>query len=230
LDVFSMEFFSGLMSIIMINLVLAGDNALLIGMAAKNLPKQQQKQAIFWGTIGAIIVRLILTIVAVRLLKIDGLLLVGGVLLVLIAFKLLISDSKPEVHTKSNTLLAAMWTIILADVLMGVDNVIAVAGAAKGNILLIVIGLVVSIPIVVWGSTLVIKLIEKFPIIIVIGSGVLALTAADMIVKDTYVKGFFDDPAYSHRFEGILVIVVIYIGLMVKIFRSGKKENGYTGT
>jgi len=225
LDLFSAEFFSGLMSIILINLVLAGDNALLIGLAAKNLPKKQQKQAIFWGTIGAIIVRIVLTIVAVKLLEVDGLLLISGILLVFISFKLLISDSKPEVHSKTTTtLLGAMSTIIIADLLMGVDNVIAVAGAAEGNILLIIFGLVLSIPIVVWGSTLVIMLIEKFPIIIVIGSGVLTLTAAEMIMKDTYTKAFFADPATSGRFEWILVIVVTYLGLMWKILNSGKKD------
>nr|WP_106782636.1 YjbE family putative metal transport protein [Lysinibacillus timonensis] len=224
MEILSAEFLSSLMSIILINLILAGDNALLIGLAAKNLPKQQQKQAVFLGTIGAIVVRLVLTIVAVKLLEIDGLLLIGGVLLVFIAFKLLISDAEPEIHSKKHTLLGALSTIIVADVLMGVDNVIAVAGAAKGDILLITIGLIISIPIVVWGSTLVIKLIEKFPIIIMIGSGVLTLTAADMIVKDTYVKALFHDPANSMRFELIMVIVVLYFGLLVRIIK-GKKGN-----
>lgn len=226
MDIFSMEFLSGLMSIILINLVLAGDNALLIGLAAKNLPKKQQKQAIFWGTIGAIIIRLVLTIVAVQLLEIDGLLLISGILLVFIAFKLLISDSSPEIHSNKNTLLGAMSTIIIADILMGVDNVIAVAGAADGDILLITLGLIISIPIVVWGSTLVIKLIEKFPIIIMMGSGILVLTAADMIVKDRYAQVFFDNPANSARFEWILVIVVLYLGLLWRILKGDKKERG----
>lgn len=223
MELFTAEFLSGLMSIILINLVLAGDNALLIGLAAKNLPKKQQKQAIFFGTIGAIVIRLVLTIVAVQLLEIKGLLLISGILLIFIAFKLLVSDSKPEVHASKDTLLGAMSTIIVADILMGVDNVIAVAGAADGDILLIVLGLVISIPIVVWGSTLVIKLIEKFPLIIIIGSGVLALTAADMIVKDHYVKVLFDQPAHSTRFEYILVIVIMYLGLMWKILKGDKK-------
>lgn len=219
-----MEFLSALMSIILINLILAGDNALLIGLAAKNLPKKQQKKAVFLGTIGAIAVRLVLTIVAVRLLEIDGLLLIGGVLLVFIAFKLLISDAEPEIHSQKYTLLGAMSTIIVADVLMGVDNVIAVAGAADGNILLIIIGLIISIPIVVWGSTLVIKLIEKFPFIITIGSGILILTAADMIVKDVYVKAFFDNPVTIFRFEAILVIATIYLGLVVRILKGNKES------
>lgn len=227
LEIFTPEFFSALMSIILINLVLAGDNALLIGLAAKNLPKKQQKQAIFLGTIGAIVVRLILTIIAVKLLEIDGLLLIGGLLLVYISFKLLTSNTEPEIHSKKNTLFSALSTIIIADVLMGVDNVIAVAGAANGDILLITLGLIISIPIVVWGSTLVIKLIEKFPIIILIGSGVLTLTAAEMIAKDAYVKPFFDNPSEALRFEIILVIVVTYIGLMVRILRGNESKEAY---
>lgn len=215
MDILSVEFLSGLLSIIIIDLILAGDNALLIGLATKNLPKNQQKKAIIWGTFGAIFIRIVLTLFAVKLLQIDGLLLVGGVLLVYISYKLLLSDNELEVKSPKKSFLGAIWTILVADLLMGVDNVIAVAGAAHGSYLLVVIGLLISIPIVVWGSTLVIKIIEKFPFIIMIGAGVLAWTASKMIVKDTYMSLIFHNQETVYIFEILVVVVVISLGSLV---------------
>ena len=215
MDILSVEFLSGLLSIIIIDLILAGDNALLIGLATKNLPKNQQKKAIIWGTFGAIFIRTVLTLFAVKLLQIDGLLLVGGVLLVYISYKLLLSENELEVKSPQKSFLGAIWTILVADLLMGIDNVIAVAGAAHGSYLLVVIGLLISIPIVVWGSTLVIKIIEKFPFIIMIGAGVLAWTASKMIVKDTYMALIFHNQETVYIFEILVVLVVISLGLLV---------------
>ena len=135
------EFLTGLLSIIVIDLVLAGDNALLIGLIAKSLPKKQQKKVIIIGTFGAIIVRILLTIVAVRLLEIDGLLLAGGVVLIYIAYKIILSNDEMNLKPSKKGVWGAIGTIMLADILMGVDNVIGVAGAAHGNFLLDIIGL-----------------------------------------------------------------------------------------
>ncbi|HVL09625.1 MAG TPA: TerC family protein [Burkholderiaceae bacterium] len=188
-DLFTMQFLTALVSIIIIDLVLAGDNAIVIALAARNLPPHLQKKAIVWGTVGAIVVRSAMTLAVVWLLKIPGLLLVGGVALVWIAYKLLTDDSGDDEHSAAqNTLWGAMKTIIIADAVMGMDNVLAVAGAAHGSFLLVVIGLLISIPIVVWGSSLVLRLMERYPSIIYIGAGVLAFTAAKMIVSEPIVK------------------------------------------
>ncbi len=216
MDMFSIEFFTALLSIIFIDLVLAGDNALLIGLVAKNLPKNQQKKVIFWGTFGAIFIRIVLTLIAVKLLEFDGLLLIGGVLLLYISYKLLLTEEDINVKPSKKNFWGAIGTILLADLLMGIDNIIAVAGAAHGNFILVAIGLLISIPIVVWGSTLVTKLMENFPFIIVLGAAVLAWTSAKMIVHDAYVAPFFQTQDAIYKFEAILVLAVITIGLIVK--------------
>lgn len=217
------EFISALLSIIFIDLVLAGDNALLIGLVAKSLPKHQQKKVIFWGTFCAIFVRILLTLVAVKLLQYDGLLLVGGVLLIYISYKLLLTE--PEIDNlkpSKKNIWGAIGTILLADILMGVDNIIAVAGAAHGHLILVIIGLLISIPIVIWGSTMVMKLIDKFPIIITLGSAILAWTASKMIVKDAYASPFFPSQEAMYQFETIVVVMVVTIGLTVKYFTRVK--------
>ncbi|KLR75335.1 membrane protein, partial [Geobacillus sp. T6] len=180
MDVLSAEFWTALLSIIIIDLLLAGDNAIVIGLAARNLPKHQQKKAVVWGTVGAVVIRALATIFVVWLLKIPGLLLVGGVLLVWIAYKLLVEGKGHDDVEAGGSLWEAIRTIIIADALMGLDNVLAVAGAAHGSFLLVILGLLISVPIMVWGSTLILKWIERFPIVITIGAGVLAWTAAKM--------------------------------------------------
>jgi YjbE family integral membrane protein len=191
MDWFSMEMLMALLSIILIDLVLAGDNAIVIGMAARNLKPATRKKVILWGTVGAIVIRAAATLVVVVLLKIPGLLLAGGLLLLWIAYKLLTEKKNHDINAKDN-MWAAIRTIIIADAVMGLDNVIAVAGAAHGNFILVVIGLLVSVPIVVWGSTLFIKWMEKFPWILYIGSGVLALTAGKMITGEKFLVPFFE--------------------------------------
>jgi YjbE family integral membrane protein len=191
-ELFSPEFFSALVAIIIIDLILAGDNAIVIALAARNVPKHLQRKAVIWGTFGAIAVRTAMTLVVVWLLKIPGLLLVGGLLLVWIAYKLVVpkeGDAHGDVKA-SDSFWGAMKTIIVADAVMGLDNVLAVAGAAHGNFLLVVIGLLISIPIVIWGSTIILKWVERFPAIIYIGAGVLAWTAAKMVTSEPVVKAF----------------------------------------
>ena len=188
-----MPWWSALLAIILIDLVLAGDNAIVIALAARNLPPEHQHKAIMWGTVGAIVVRSAMTVGVVWLLKIPGLMLVGGLGLLWIAFKL-ISDTSEDEHEGSGatTFWGAMKTIIVADALMGVDNVLGVAGAANGDFTLVVIGLLISIPIVVLGSKLVLRLVEKWPLIIHLGAAVLAFTAAQMIINEKLLDPIFD--------------------------------------
>lgn len=205
---FSLDFFLALFSIVIIDLVLAGDNAIVIGMAARNLPKKQQKQAIFWGTAGAIVIRSTATIFVVWLLEIKGLLLVGGLLLVWIAYKLLVEKKEgndPKIAVGTTMMWTAIRTIIIADTVMSLDNVLAVAGAAHGNFILVVLGLLISVPIIIWGSRLFIKLADRFPFIIYLGGGVLAWTAAKMITDEKLLQPWMDEPLLKW---GIIVLIV----------------------
>jgi YjbE family integral membrane protein len=216
MDFFSADYFSALLSIIVIDLVLAGDNAIVIGLAARTLPKDQQKKVILWGTAGAIIIRIIATLAVVWLLKIPGLLVIGGVLLIWIAYKLLAEEKGHDVKPSEN-FWGAIKTIIIADALMGLDNVLAIAGASHGDFSLVVIGLLVSVPIVVWGSTLILRWVDRFPIIITIGAGVLAYTAAKMITDEKFLKGFFEDnPLLKWGLIALIVIGVLAFGTMKK--------------
>jgi YjbE family integral membrane protein len=193
MDIVSAEFFSALAAIVVIDLVLAGDNAIVIALAARSLPRHLQKRAIAWGTVGAIVVRSAMTMVVVWLLKIPGLMLVGGALLVWIAYRLLAPPQAGEdEHGPAVTSFwGAMKTIVIADAVMGLDNVLAVAGAAHGSYLLVVLGLLISVPIVIWGSTLILKWVERFPVIVYVGAGVLAWTAVKMMVNEPLVKDAF---------------------------------------
>ncbi|MEJ9229734.1 TerC family protein [Peribacillus butanolivorans] len=211
MDFLTGEFISGLLAIIMIDLVLAGDNAILIGLAARKLPKDQQKKVIIWGAVGAIVIRIIATLLVVVILKVPGLHLIGGLLLVWIAYKLLIDEEEHDVKP-ADSMWAAIKTIIIADALMGLDNVLAVAGASHGNFTLVVIGLLVSIPVVMYGSTLILKLIERYPFIIVIGAGILGWTAAKMIVAEPFMHNYFANPFVKYGFEAIVVIGIIVAG------------------
>jgi len=192
MELFSTAWWSALLAIVLIDLVLAGDNAIVIALAARNLPVHLKAKAIVWGTVGAIGVRALMTIGVVWLLKIPGLMLVGGLGLVWVAYKLLADDDGGE-HSEpgASTFWGAMKTIIVADALMGVDNVLGVAGAAHGAIDLVIIGLLVSVPIVVFGSSVVLKLVERFPLIIQAGAAVLAFTAAKMIVSEPLLAAVF---------------------------------------
>ncbi|MDP3797566.1 MAG: TerC family protein [Polaromonas sp.] len=196
MELFTAPWWSALLAIILIDLVLAGDNAIVIALAARNLPPKLQKRAIAWGALGAIVVRSAMTVGVVWLLKIPGLMLVGGLGLLWIAYKLL-ADQGGDEHDGpvASTFWGAMKTIVVADALMGIDNVLGVAGAAHGSFDLVIIGLLVSVPIVVFGSTMVLKLVERFPIIIKLGAAVLAFTAAKMIVSEPLLHAIYGGPA-----------------------------------
>lgn len=214
MEFLSPAWLSALAAIILIDIVLAGDNAIVIALAARNLPDHLRKRAIVWGTVGAVAVRSAMTVAVVWLLKIPGLMLAGGLGLVWIAYKLLAPSGEGDEHDPSaNTFWGAMKTIVIADALMGIDNVLGVAGAAHGRFDLVIIGLLVSIPIVVWGSTLVLKLVDRFPAITYIGAGVLAFTAAKMIVDEPLLDSVFD-PNAPARFAvyGLLIAGVLGAG------------------
>ena len=212
MELFSAPWLSALLAIVLIDLVLAGDNAIVIALAARQLPTHLQKKAIVWGTVGAIVVRSAMTVGVVWLLKIPGLMGLGGLGLVWVAYKLLTPQGGGgEAHQPvAATFWGAMKTIVIADALMGIDNVLGVAGAAKGSFDLVIIGLLISVPIVVWGSTLVLKLVERFPVIIYIGAGVLAYTAAHMIVSEPLLDEVFD-PSLLNR---VLAHAVLVIGVL----------------
>ena len=210
-----MPWWSALLAIILIDLVLAGDNAIVIALAARNLPPQHQHKAIIWGTVGAIAVRSAMTVGVVWLLKIPGLMLVGGLGLLWIAYKL-ISDTSNEEHqgVGATTFWGAMKTIVVADALMGVDNVLGVAGAANGSFDLVIIGLLISIPIVVLGSKLVLRLVEKWPVIMHLGAAVLAYTAAQMIVHEKLLDPLFDGGEVIHHLARGITYVAAIAGVL----------------
>ena len=207
-----MEFFWGLFAVVMIDLVLAGDNAIVIGMAARNVPLELRQRAIFLGMGGAIFVRILATSGVVYLLQIPGLLLAGGVLLIWIAYKLLAEDqgNRHEIDAK-DSLLAAVRTIVIADAVMGIDNVLGVAGAAHGSIILVALGLLISVPIIIWGSTFFIKCVEKYPLVIYAGAVILAWTAAKMIVGEPLLDGVFN-PFPAMQWLGLAAAVAGVLG------------------
>lgn len=230
MDFFSLEFWTALLTIVFIDLLLAGDNAIVIGLAARNLPKELQKKAVIWGTVGAVAIRVVATVLVVSLLKIPLLLAIGGVMLLWIAYKLLVQEDHHSGKIQAGTtLMSAIRTIVIADAAMGLDNVIAVAGAAHGDYTLVVLGLLISIPIVVWGSTLFIKVIERYQWIIYLGSGVLAYTAAKMITHEKQFAEFFNEnPVLAWTFIFSMVILVIIAGVWTNAARTRRGQAAQT--
>lgn len=223
MEFFTSDFISGLISIILIDLVLGGDNAILIALATRKLPQEHRKKAIFWGVLGAIIVRAGLTVIAIYILNIPLIKFIGGVLLIWIAYKLLVDNSKPEEINSGKNVTDAIKTIIFADLLMGIDNILAIAGAARGDVLLVVTGLLISIPIIVWGSSIILRFIDRFPIIIFIGSGVIAYTAGKMIVEDIWMH----DNVFSGLPGSELIVPLTITGLVLILgyFKRSKRKD-----
>ena len=214
IEFLSSAWWSALAAIVLIDLVLAGDNAIVIALAARNLPAHLRRRAIVGGTVGAIVVRAVMTLGVVWLLRIPGLMLLGGLGLVWIAYQLLADAGGEKEHRPvASTFWGAMKTIVVADALMGIDNVLGVAGAAHGAFDLVVIGLVLSVPIVVFGSTIVLRLVERFPLIIHAGAAVLAYTAARMIVHEPLLDDVFDERALVRWLAyGIAIAGVLSLG------------------
>jgi len=191
-ELLTSQFWLGLGAIIWVNIILSGDNAVVIALAARSLPLHQQRRAVIWGAGAAVALRIVLTVVAVELLKFPYLKLLGGALLLWIAVKLLVpeDDGGDGVKSSSN-LLAAIKTILIADLVMSLDNVIAVAAVAKGSIVLLVLGLLISIPLVVFGATMLMKLMESYPVIITIGAALIGYVSGEMLVTDPVVTEWF---------------------------------------
>lgn len=209
-------FWTAVVQIILIDLVLSGDNAVVIALACRNLPPEQKKKGIFWGVSGAIGLRVVLTFFAVGLLAFPGLKIVGGLLLLWIGIQLLLPEDE-EGHDiqPANHLFGAIRTIIIADFVMSLDNVVGVAAAAKDNIYLLIFGLLVSIPLIVWSSQLILKLMEKHPWIVIGGAGLLGWVAGDMIVADNFWKEWLATtaPLASHAAPVAGVLLVVGTGL-----------------
>src|SRR5919201_3890339 len=184
-------FWLGLLKIIGVNIILSGDNAVVIALAARSLPAKQQKQAVFWGAGAAVVLRILLTIFAAALLSLPWLKLVGSLLLFWIGVKLLIPEEDDGEIEASEHMMTAIKTILIADLVMSLDNVIAVAAAAGGSYVLLILGLAISIPLVIFGATLLITLMERFPIIITIGAGLIGWVAGEMLVADSALEGLF---------------------------------------
>jgi YjbE family integral membrane protein len=231
LVLFSAAWWAALGSIIVANIVLSGDNAVVIAMAARKLPDGQRQKAVFWGSAAAIVLRIVLTLVAVQLLQFPYLKIVGAFLLVYIGVQLMADSGDDDGHDKEiNGMAAAVRTILIADLVMSLDNVIAVAAAAKDNNILLIIGLAVSIPLIVFGSTLLMKVMDKFPIIITFGAALLGFLAGEMFVTDPVDKDFFDKLTDSHVWAGLLgAAVVVALGLYQKRKNASRRVRDLTG-
>lgn len=216
MEIVSMQFFMALGSIILLDILLGGDNAVVIAMAANKLPANLRRKAILIGTGGAVVIRLVMTLIAVWLLTIPFLQALGGLILLPIAVKLLVPAEQEENVTASDSLMGAIKTIIIADAAMGVDNVLAIAGASHGSFLLVACGFLISIPIIVGGSTVIGKLMDRFPVILYAGAGLLGWTAGSMIGHDKILGTLLQQMAGSWApisLQILLAAAVIAIGL-----------------
>lgn len=208
------NFWIGLLKIIWINIILSGDNAVVIALAARSLPPHQQKRAILFGSGAAVVLRVVLTVVAAKLLELSFLQIVGGVLLLWIGVQLLSEDEEDEGENKQvGSLMTAVRTILIADLVMSLDNVIAVAAAAQGSLVLLVLGLAISIPLVVFGSSLMIHLMERFPIIVTLGAALIGWVGGETIMNDNILKPVLAGQPWLHYMAAALgAVLVVLLG------------------
>jgi YjbE family integral membrane protein len=214
---FSPTFWAALGNIILVNIVLSGDNAVVIALAARSLPPHQQKKAVLFGSTAAIFMRIVLTIFALQLLTLPYLKIIGAGLLMYIGIQLL-SDGDDEGEVKEHsTLGAAIKTILIADLVMSLDNVLGVAAAAKGDVALLIIGLAISIPLIIFGSTLVLKVMERFPIIITLGAALLGYLAGEMLFADAAIAPWFEEHFPHHEFFHLSIPALIGAAIVVVV-------------
>ena len=203
-------FWIGLLKIIWINIILSGDNAVVIALAARSLPPAQQRMAVLWGSGAAVVMRIVLTVVAVQLLALSYLQIIGGILLLYIGVQLLQGEEHEEGEgSGSGNLMAAVRTILIADLVMSLDNVIAVAAAANGNMTLLILGLAISIPMVVFGSSLMINLMNRFPIIIKLGAGLIGWVGGETLINDTALREFVSSAPWLHYASAALGVAIV---------------------
>ena len=228
MELTSAAFWAALGSIILANILLSGDNAVVIAMAARSLPAHQQKKAIFYGSAAAIVMRIVLTLIAVEMLKWSFLKIIGGVLLVYIGVTLLLDDDDGgAMGAQQNAgLMTAIRTILIADLVMSLDNVLAVAAAAKGNTLLLILGLGISIPLIIFGSTLLLKVMERFPIIVTLGAALLGFLAGEMIMTDPAVAQRFGEQSQTLANVAGLAGAVLVVALGKLLQRRQAQQLG----
>ena len=220
-----MEFFVALFSIMMVNIVLSGDNAVVIAMASRCLPQKQQKMAILWGSAGAIGLRVLLTLVAVVLLQIPYVQFIGGVLLVWIAAKLLLEEPQDECIEASEALWPAVKTIIIADVVMSLDNTLAIAAVAQGDYVLLGLGLVLSIPLIIFGSQIIVKIMDKYPIVVYAGAALIAWTAGEMIIRDQQLGPVLLQYLHHYVVPMVITLGVVSAGAYTQYARKLRRVN-----
>ena len=229
MELLSPEWWAALLAIIIVDLLLAGDNAVVIALAARNLPPHLKKRAVIWGTMGAIFIRVILVFFVSKLLLIPGVSFVGGLLLYAIAWKLLNEGEDKHKNVKPvNSFAAAMGTIIVADTVMGLDNILAIAGAARGDLALIIFGLGLSIPIMMGGSVLILKMLEKAPWLVVAGSALLSGIAGGIVLSDKWLQTYFkpDEVARWALVLGVAALVTAAALWWKRRHRKGKGSKG----
>jgi YjbE family integral membrane protein len=225
---FNWEFVTGLLSIILIDLILAGDNAVVIAMAVRSLPRKQRTRGIAFGAGAAVFLRVILTFFAAQLLQVNFIKFVGGAVIIWIAVKLFVEGApEEEVKKEAKTLAQAIWVIIIADLTMSTDNVLAVAGASKGNLFLLIFGLALSIPFVVFTSNLLSMLMDKYPVIIYIGAAVLGRVGGEMMITDPFIVKLLQPSKWAqYGLEIFCLVGVLVVGKLLvrrKISRTEKE-------
>ena len=222
----SPDFWIGLVKIIWINIILSGDNAVVIALAARSLPPEQQKKAVMIGSGAAVVLRIVLTVVAAKLLELSFLQIIGGALLLWIGYQLLTGDEEGEGESKGKGgMMAAVRTILIADLVMSLDNVIAVAATAQGNMVLLILGLAISIPLVIFGSTLMIKLMERFPVIVTLGAALIGWVGGETIVNDNIMHDYAIAHPWLHYVAAAAgAILVVAVGKFVKARNEAKAE------
>lgn len=215
-----MEFLEPLLKILLINLVLSGDNAIVIAMASRNLRGDLKKKAIVWGTFGAVLFRLIFTVIVMYLLNLPFIHLVGGLLLLLVAYKLLVAKENEESSVRvGNSLKEAIIIIILADLLMSLDNVLGIVAVSDGNMMLVFVGVILSIPIMLYASQFILRLMENFPVVVYFGAGLLAWTAGEMMIKEEFIQ--------QNIPSGTSMETVLLMGIIVATLAIGGYQRKY---
>jgi YjbE family integral membrane protein len=229
-DKLDWKFLAGIINIVIIDIILAGDNAVVIAMAVRSLPRKQRQWGIIMGAGAAVLLRVILTFFVAKLLNIEFIKLAGGVLIAWIAVKLFIEGAPEQADKEAKTLLQAMWLIVVADITMSTDNVLAVAGASHGNAFLLLFGLALSIPFVVFTSNLLSMLMDRYPIIIYIGAAILGRVAAEMIFTDPFVESWLAMPTwFKYAMEVLFALGVIAVGKLWLWYQYRKEQEKVTG-